>query len=97
MNLNNIKKILPYATLVLIIIGLITYVWADTKEEIKSKASYETVMMMLEADKVRRAEDKIKEQRAYEEKCEQNKINNKLLKSVQMLLIKQEIRDKKGD
>jgi len=96
MTFKNIKTIFPYATLVVIIIGLVAYVWADTKEELKAKADNITVIQYMNRIDKQRTEDREfdREQRQIErnEKDKQDVINQKLLESVQFLMNEQKQR-----
>lgn len=88
--IEKIKSVEPYqwfiGILISAFIALATIGWTQTDKRIESKASYEIVKKMLE-------DNRIKDERAYQDKCEQIKVNQKLLESVKMLMIKQEMRD----
>ena len=91
-----LKKILPYTTLIVIIVGLVAYVWAETKEELKGKADNNTVIMyMNKVDKQRVEElaaDREQRQVEREKDAKQDAINQKLLESVQLLMYEQKQR-----
>ena len=67
-----------------ILIGLVGFIWADTKEEIAKKANNETIMVVVQQMKEQRTEDK---QERKEELQQQQETNKQIMQSIQMMLI----------
>jgi len=66
-------------------ISLISFIVVSAKEEIAKKADNETIMVIVQQMKEERKEDKEEDK---EERQQQQLVNERVLESIQMLLIK---------